>query len=511
MQRKNFLFTAGIFCLLFDYSISAQAQNTTTQSQNTAAQAQNSMTALSLTDTIYNPIVYSLQQCVDSALKNNPTVKTTFFTSETAKINYDQQRSTMLPSINAYGNYLNNGGKSVNPTTYTYINENYNSGYYQAQATLVLWNGFSIQNFIRQYALNYQATQMDYQQAKDLMTVNVILAYLTVLSNEEQLTMAKAQAEATRGKVKLLELENAEGAITPSTLSDMKGQLGTDELSVVTTQNTLETNKLALAQFMNIPYTPNLEFQQLSANNLTPVMYDATVDQIYQNAAQNLAQVKAANLHLASAVKGVKANFGNMLPSLSFYALAYSNYSTAATSQSYINTTTVPTKSYVNVNGGQSFVYSPQDNYSLPQAIPFGTQFKNDEYYQLGLQLNIPILQGFRLRTPYRQAKINLEQAKFNASTTMIQLKQSVESYYVTMMNAFRTYNTLAQQVKDYEESFRAAEIRFNAGSVSVLTSLDYLTAKNNIDHATISLIQAKYNYILQTKILDYFQGKLTW
>jgi len=66
----------------------------------------------------------------------------------------------------------------------------------------------------------------------------------------------------------------------------------------------------------------------------------------------------------------------------------------------------------------------------------------------------------------------------------------------------------LLEQVDAYTESFRAAEIRFNNG---VGTPVDYLTAKNNLDRANINLITAKYDYVLRTKILDYYQGKQLW
>ena len=63
----------------------------------------------------------------------------------------------------------------------------------------------------------------------------------------------------------------------------------------------------------------------------------------------------------------------------------------------------------------------------------------------------------------------------------------------------------LNQQVKDYTESFRAATIKFEAGAI---TSVDYIIAKNNVDRANINLIASKYDYILKTKILDYYMGK---
>jgi outer membrane protein len=62
----------------------------------------------------------------------------------------------------------------------------------------------------------------------------------------------------------------------------------------------------------------------------------------------------------------------------------------------------------------------------------------------------------------------------------------------------------LLEQVNAYEESFKAAEISFNNG---VGNSIDYLTAKNNLEKAQNNLIAAKYDYVLQTKILDYYQG----
>ncbi|MDP4149978.1 MAG: TolC family protein [Bacteroidota bacterium] len=449
---------------------------------------------------------YSLKQCVDSALTNNPTVRQSQFTSEIARNSWNQQRANMLPFISGYASYTNNGGKSVNNYTNTYVTENFNSGYGQLQATLTVWNGGAVQNFIRQYGLLYEADRMDWQQAKDQMTVNVILAYLNVLSLEEQLGMAERQAQATSKRVELLAIQNQEGSISPSDLTDMRGQLASDELTVTSTQNALESNKLALAQFMNIPYSPKLEVEPLGTD-LTPAVYPATVDQIYQNAVQNLAQVKAAQLHVASAQKGVNATRGAMMPNLSLFGQVYTNYSTAAASQRFLNTTYDSTGGYASSGVNQYPVYLP-NNHFANEKISFGDQINNNVNTQVGIQLSIPILNGLRARTQYKQARVNLEQAKFNANTTITVLRQSIESYYVTMMAAFRTYSTLSEQVKNYQESFRAAEIKYDAGAMK---SLDFIIYKTNIDRASLNLIQAKYNYVLQTKVLDYFQGVLTW
>jgi len=64
------------------------------------------------------------------------------------------------------------------------------------------------------------------------------------------------------------------------------------------------------------------------------------------------------------------------------------------------------------------------------------------------------------------------------------------------------------QQVSDYTQAFQAASVKLDAGSI---TTFDYVIAKNNVDGSKINLIAAKYNYILQTKVLDYYLGRLTY
>src|SRR5579859_673333 len=127
LLRGKFLFTGGIFILLF--SLRAGAQTFTAGAQTQSASDSGT-------------IVYNLQQCIDSALKNNPTVKQSGFLKESAKVTYDQQRGTMLPSVSGYASFANNGGRSINIYTNSYITSNYNSGYYQLQGNLPLWNGF---------------------------------------------------------------------------------------------------------------------------------------------------------------------------------------------------------------------------------------------------------------------------------------------------------------------------------------------------------------------------------
>lgn len=190
----------------------------------------------------------SLQTCVETAINNNLQVRQAAYQSQADKQNYTQAKANQLPFVS--GNIIHgiNQGRSIDPYTNSYANQQIGFANYTINASITLWNGSSIRNNIKQNELSAQASEMDWQQAKDNITINVILAYLKVLSAQEQLAIAKKQVEVTRNQSDRLQVLNNNGAIAPSNWYDLKGQLAGDELNVINIRNSLENAKLSLAQ-----------------------------------------------------------------------------------------------------------------------------------------------------------------------------------------------------------------------------------------------------------------------
>lgn len=445
---------------------------------------------------------YSLQQCVDIAIQNNPDVKNAAFKLQSTNVNVQLAKATAFPSLSGDITHGINQGRSINPYTNTYLDQQINKADYSLNAGVVLWNGASIQNSIKQNNLNYEAVKKDVEQTKNDLTVNVILAYLQVLSYRDQLQLAFQQASVTRKQVERLDLLNKDGAIAPSTLYDQKGQLGNDELNIISSKNALETAKITLVKLMNISYTAAMQLEQINKDVL--VKYNIPIDEIYKQASQQLALVKAAELRNKSAAASVAVAKGQLLPTLSLNGSLGTNYSNAATTLQYLNTSEVATGGYVMINNVKTNVYTQQENYNS-EKISYGSQWKNNLNSYIGLELQIPIFNAAKLRSQVKLAKINEQQANTQYQTIGIQLRQSIEQAYVNMNTAYERFQMLDQQVKDYTESFRAATIKFEAGAI---TSVDYIIAKNNVDKANTNLIASKYDYILKTKILDYYMGK---
>jgi outer membrane protein len=324
------------------------------------------------------------------------------------------------------------------------------------------------------------------------------------LNFQDQLVIARKTADVDAKQVERLQVQNQAGAISPATLTDLQGQYASDQVNVVNAVNNLENAKVTLYGYLNINYQKDASYEMipLDANTLE---YGSTSDSIFQTALTIIPNIKANDLRVRSYQKGIAAARGKLYPQLSFFGNLNSNYNSIATAAINGTDFITTTGEFVTVGGTD---YDVNTIAKQQQKISFGTQFKNNRYEAIGLSLNIPILNYLTARNNIKTMKISLQNAKVTANASRNQLQQQVESAWQNMNAAYGQYKGYLDQVKAFEESFRTAEIRFNNG---VITSVDYVIAKNHVDQANVNLTASRYNYIFRTKILDYYRGTLTW
>ncbi len=446
----------------------------------------------------------TLQQCVETAVKNNLQVNQAIYQSQTASINLKQAKDNLLPDL--FGNLGHgiNQGRNIDPFTNSYINQQVNYANAGINSSITVFNGGMLQNSIQQNRLLNQAATADVQQSKETITLNVILAYLQIINNTDLLEQANNQLIVTGKQVDRLDILNKAGAIVPALLYDLKGQYANDQLAVVNAQNSLNQSRLTLAQLMNIPYARVLSVEPVALNELsTTNITDAA--EVIQTALQQLPIIKGVALRRQAAEKGIRVAKGNYFPLISFSTGLNTNFSNAARTETLVNMVDAPSGDFVNINGGKVPVIT-QRRITTQQSIGYFNQFKNNYGTSIFLNISIPLLNGFRAKNRVAQARADEKYAAFVEQTTRTQVSQTVEQASFNLNAATDRYNTLVKQVADFSESFRIAEVRFQAGAI---TQVDYLIAKNNTDRAKTNLIIAKYDFVFRSKILDYYQGKL--
>ncbi|MEC8885394.1 MAG: TolC family protein, partial [Bacteroidota bacterium] len=230
---------------------------------------------------------------------------------------------------------------------------------------------------------------------------------------------------------------------------------------------------------------------------------EKTVDGVYEAALRHLASVKAKELREEAAAKGVAVARAQYTPQISLFANFGTNYSSAARLFQDAGTQTVQTGDFVTVTGTDYAVFTQEGLFdALP--ISYTDQFNNNLNSAAGVSVNIPIFNGFQAKNAVQLQKVNRDQASVVLEQTKRALKQNISKTYADLQAASKNYHFLEDQVRAYEESFRINEVKFNLG---VSTSVAYITSKNNLDNARINLTNARYAYLLTSRVLDYYSG----
>ncbi len=446
---------------------------------------------------------WSLQQCIEKALAANAAVQQQLLSTQVDSISLAQSRLNRWPSLAGVAAAGINQGRSIDPFTNAYSTEAFNYANYGLASEVTLFAGFSLRNTVQQNALYYKASRMSLQQQQDDVTIQVILAYLGVLGADDLVHQATAQLTFTGKQVERLELMNKEGSIAPSQLYDMRGQYASEQISILNARKALVAAKISLCQLLNQPFDTSFQVERVAQAPLADT-YNTSPDSIYTVALQQFAQIKAVDLRRQGAAKAVAAARGTLSPVLSLEGNINTNYSSVATQPVLINTTDKISDDYVLVGGTPSPVVYRVDNFQS-QRIAYGKQLSNNLFSSVSLNLQVPIFNRNIARNRIKLAKINLEKADMDAGSTKTALQLAIQQAYTDMQAALERYHLLLDQVNAYRESFRAADIRYNAGAS---TSIDYLTAKNNLNTAEINLVNAQYESLYRIKVLDYYQGK---
>jgi outer membrane protein len=471
-----------------------------------AAYAQNTASAVSPGNVANAPSRVNLQQCIDIAQQNNLQVRQGKLTVANSDLQLHQARLNRLPSAVFQTNQSVNGGRSINPQDNTFVQQTIKSSNYQLNSSVTLYNGMVLQNTVKQNNLALQASEQELRATQNNVSLTVAQNYLNVLTGTEQLAVAQRQADVTRAQLdRTQRLVNA-GSAPESNLFELRATLAGNEVDIVNAQNTLDLAKVALLQAMNVPINQEFEVEPINVPdpNLDP--YNASVQQLYDVASTNLPEVKGADLRVRSAALGVEVAKGGLYPTLSLNGNLSTIFSSAASTAIANGTSSQQTIGFVTdpTTGTQIPINASVPNYDRA-GISYGTQLENNFSQSVSLFLRVPIFQGNLSRNRITTAKIQQQNAELTAQNTRLTLRQQIETAYTQVRAGANRFRATQAQVASLERAFQMAESRLNAGAIN---ATDYNIAKTNLDRARASLVQAKYDYVFRTKILDYYQNK---
>ena len=447
---------------------------------------------------------WTLQQCIDYAIKNNIQIKQSELSSQTDKYTLQQSEAYVLPSLNGSAYHGYNIGRAIDPFTNTFADSKVLSQNFSLSSSVTLFAGLQNYNNILQNQYNFAAGKYDLDKAKNSLALNVATGYLQVLFGEELAEVARSQADVTAKQEEQTKRLVEAGKLAKGSLLDIQAQMASDELSMVNAQNQLDISYLTLGQLLNLESIETFKIAKPEIVMPADPSLVSTSSQIYLSALGILPEIKSAESRLKSAEKTVAASKGGASPRLSLSGSYGTGYSGANKELPTFNFAGYKPTGAVTDSGGM--VYSP--SYvasSAPVVKSFDEQFKQNVNKSFGLRLTIPLFNGLQTKTNISKAKIQEQNADYNLQLAKLQLLKTIQQAYADAGAALKKYYATLKAHDAILESFSYAEQKFNLG---VVNALDYVTAKGKLVKAESDLLQAKYDYIFKTKVLDFYQGK---
>jgi outer membrane protein len=450
------------------------------------------------------PKVWTLEDCVNYALDHNLDIKKQLLTVEANKKQLLQSKLTLLPNLNLNATNVWNFGQTIDMFTNTFATSTVRSNNFYVQSNTTLFSGLTKVNTIKQNSLNLLASRYDLDVLKNSISLSVAGYFLDMLLNQELLEVAKNQIEITKSQVSRMEKLVEAGSSAKGDLLNIQAQEASESLSVVQAENLLIISRLSLQQLIDLPVSPDFQIEIPLLKPVEEKKRIETPEQIFNIAVEKRPEIQSADLRVQSAEKSLAIARGTLYPTISFggsWGTGYSGADKEVNPNHPADTITFPV-GYTQTT--HEIVLAKELQYQY-RVKTLNEQLKNNDNQSLGFYLSIPIFNGWTGRTNISLAKIQREKAELDLEIQKRDLRKNIEQAYADASSSLQQYDASLTKVTAQEESFKYTQQKFDVG---MMTSFDYNNSKKDLTKAQSDLLQAKYDFIFKTTILDFYMGK---
>ncbi len=449
--------------------------------------------------------VWSLEDCIQYGIKNNIGVQQSDIQIQTANANLQQSKFARYPSASANASQALNWGRSIDPFSNQFVTQQVNSNNFSVSGSMILFNGYRLQNVIRQNANTVGINQLNNEQAKQTLSLNIAVAYLNVLQNQELLGTSQTNLLSTQTQLDRTKKLFEAGAIAEIDVINIQATIANNQLAITNAKNMLNSGKVALQQQMNYALEDDFQVKTVNVDNLVVNDLVETPMQVYQTAEGTQPSIKSADQAIKGSEIAIEQARAGLYPTLSLNGTLFTGYSSASAKYNTNTTLVQQTVGYVNGNVAQPVIGVFPSTERTKIAYPFFGQLKDNLRQQVSLNLNIPIYNGNFTRTQIGNAILAKRNTELQAKQVRNQLRQTIEQAYIDAKNAYQTYQTRQEQIKALTNAFEVTEKRYQAGASNVV---DFNLSKNNLDIAKSDLVRSKYDYLFRKKVLDFYMNK---
>ena len=428
---------------------------------------------------------WTLQECVDYALNNNISIKQQELSTELIKEDIVVAEGNFYPSLDAtvsqrynFGSYIDNDGSRVSRDS--------RSNAVNIGTGVTLYNGKRNKNLLIQAEKNLEAAGFDLEENKNNIMLFVVNSFLNVLLNKENLKIADDQVA-----ISISQVEKAKGLVDAgseprSILLEAEATLANNEQQVTSAQNAIDLSLLSLAQLLQLSHKGfDVDDVDVSINSASLIYNDT--DDIFNKAVNSLPEIKSAEIDVENSKLSVEISKAGYYPSLSFSGGLGTSYQH--------NQGQKDVRPMIDPNDPNIIIFVPNG---------FGQQYKDNLGFNFGFSLNIPIFNKFQTKSSVTRAEINVKRSSLQLLDEKIKLRESIERAYADAKASLNEFLSAEKSLNAQEEAFKNAQESFNLGA---MTSFDFDQVRGRLVNAQSSMVNAKYNFVFRSKLLEYYYG----
>ncbi|MDN3723393.1 TolC family protein [Aequorivita sp. SDUM287046] len=412
---------------------------------------------------------WTLNECVEHALINNISVKQSELELEFTEAEKLEALGNFLPSINANMSASKNTGLSLNPTNNQLENTTFGSASGAVNVGYTLFDGLRNVRQLQRAKLSELSAQYRLDKMKDDIALAVANSYLQVLLNKANLKVARSQNIVTLEQFDRTNNLVDAGVLPRGDLLEIKATDANEKQRIAVAENTVRISLISLAQLLLIKDYANFDIADEEYKIIDGGIADKDVAEIIESAKQTRAEVRIAQKEVELAQKDLQIARGAYFPTLS----AFFGYNTR---------------------------YADND----PLQKDFVEQLYLNDGIGYGLQLNVPIFNGFSVKGNVMRNKINLKNTEYQLEQAELDLESNVYQAYVDANGALKAYEAATVALESQELAYQYAKDRYDVG---LTNAFDFSQSKLRFDNARIEENRTKFEYIFKLKVLELYFG----
>lgn len=418
----------------------------------------------------------SIRDAIERAVAQNLQVKQAEFQYALSEQDLKQSRMDFYPAVNAALSGSKNWGLYFNADVGRLTTESANNLNGGLNANATLFQGFMRVHQVAANKHQLMADASNIDKVKNDLALSVATKYLECLTNSDLLTASRQQLELSKEQLAVAEANFSVGNNTLADLSQARSQVATDELNVTTAQNAYDLALLDLKQLMEMDPTVEIELVKPAVEDFERTVDVYSAVQIFEEAAAIYPDLRVAREQALAAERNIAIARSSFYPTISLGGNIGTNYSSAI----------------------------PDLELSAP-TMRFGKQLQRNFAQSVGFTISIPIFNGLQTKINVSRAKINYQNALTSEQLTNNNLNKIINQAILDLRAAEKRLHSAETAFASVSDAFEVIEQRFGVG---LANSIELFTAQTNRNRAEFDYIQARYDLIFRSKVIDFYLGK---